>query len=98
LEEYLPDALGAWLGMNPGVDVELEDRPSHEVAPAVAQAHADVGVLSDLVGVERLETYPFRTDRLMLVTPRAHALATRRKIGFADVLGEDFVGLARGSA
>jgi DNA-binding transcriptional LysR family regulator len=98
LEEYLPDALAGWLAANPGVDVELEERPSREVAPAVAQAQAEVGVLSELAGIEGLEIYPFRVDRLVLVVPRGHALSGRRKVAFAEAIGEDFVGLAQESA
>jgi molybdate transport repressor ModE-like protein len=98
LEEYLPDALADWLADNPGVDVDLEERPSVEVAPAIAQGHADVGVLADLAGTEGLETHPFRTDRLVLVVPRGHRLGERRAVAFADALDEDFVGLTRTSA
>jgi DNA-binding transcriptional LysR family regulator len=97
LEEYLPDVLAGWLATNPGVDIALEDRLSHEITPAIAQAHADIGVLTDLAGAEGLETYPFRIDRLVIVVPRSHVLAGRRKIAFVDVLDEEFVGLAAGS-
>jgi molybdate transport repressor ModE-like protein len=98
LEEYLPDVLAGWLATNPGIDITLEERLSHEIAPAVAQAHADIGVLTDLAGAEGLETYPFRIDRLVVVVSRGHALASRREIGFVDVLDEEFVGLEDGSA
>ena len=98
LEEHLPDALAGWLAANPGVDVELEERPSHEVALAIAQGRAEAGVLSEAAGIEGLEAYPFRLDRLVLVVPRGHALAERRSVTFAETLGEDFVGLERGSA
>ena len=98
LEEYLPDVLAGWLATNPGIDIALEERVSHEIAPAVAQARADIGVLTDLAGAEGLETYPFRIDRLVVVVPRGHALASRRDIGFVDVLDEEFVGLVAGSA
>jgi DNA-binding transcriptional LysR family regulator len=98
LEEHLPDALAGWLATNPGIDNALEERLSHEIAPAVAQAHADIGVLTDLAGAEGLETYPFRIDRLVVMVPRGHALASRRDIGFVDVLDEEFVGLEDRSA
>jgi molybdate transport repressor ModE-like protein len=98
LEEYLPDVLAGWLATNPGIDIALEERVSHEIAPAVAQARADIGVLTDLAGAEGLETYPFRIDRLVVVVPRGHALAGRRDIAFVDVLDEEFVGLVAGSA
>jgi molybdate transport repressor ModE-like protein len=80
LEEYLPDVLAGWLARNPGVDIALEERVSHEIAPAVARAHADIGVLTDLAGAEGLETYPFRIDRLVVVVPRGHALEPQRDI------------------
>jgi molybdate transport repressor ModE-like protein len=98
LEEYLPEVLSGWLATNHGVDIALEERLSHEIAPAVAQAHTDIGVLADLAGVEGLETYPFRIDRLVVVVPRGHKLAVRRDATFVDVLDEEFVGLEAGSA
>jgi DNA-binding transcriptional LysR family regulator len=98
LEEYLPDALAGWLATNPGVDIALEEQLSHEIASAVAQGHADIGVMADLAGVEGLETYPFRIDKLVVIVPRGHALAGRRNIAFVDVLDEEFVGLVAGSA
>ena len=45
-----------------------------------------------------MTTYPFRSDRFVLVVARDHPLARRAKIGFAEVLDHDFVGLDRASA
>lgn len=100
LEEYLPDVLAGWLATNPGVDIALEERLSYEIAPAIAQGHADIGVLvsTDSAGIEGLETFPFRIDRLVVIVPRGHALAGRRNIAFVDLLNEEFVGLVAGSA
>src|SRR6202046_1227430 len=97
LEEYLPEVLSGWLATNHGVDIALEERLSHEIGPAVAQAHTDIGVLADLGGVEGLETYPFRIDRLVVVVPRGHKLAARRDATFVEVLDEEFVGLEAGN-
>jgi molybdate transport repressor ModE-like protein len=98
LEEFLPDALAAWLAANPGITLELEERPSHEVALAVVEGRADAGVLADWAGLDGLECLPFRRDRLCLVVPRGHPLAGRRHLAFAEALEEDFIGLPRGSA
>lgn len=98
LEEHLPAALAPWLAANPGVDVELEERPSHEVALAVAGGQAEIGILSDAAGIQGLESHPFLTDRLVLAVPRRHRLAALRSTTFAEVLDEDCIGLARGSA
>ena len=84
-------------GLRPIPASILEERLSREIAPAVAQAHADIGVLADLAGAEGLETYPFRIDRLVVVVPRSHVLAQRRNIAFVEVLDEEFVGLAAGN-
>ncbi len=98
LTEFLPEALAAFLVAHPHIDVDLEERPSFEIADAVREGVADAGIVSDAVDLAGLETLPFRTDRLVLVVPRGHALARRRKLAFADVLARDFVGLSPGSA
>jgi molybdate transport repressor ModE-like protein len=98
LEEHLPDILCGWLAANPGVDIDLSERLSHEIGPAIAQGRADIGVLTHLGGAEGLETFPFRADRLVLITPQGHRLAGQRTLAFAEALEEDFVGLREGSA
>ncbi len=98
LSEFLPDALAGFLAAHPHIDVDLEERPSHAVARAVADGLGDVGVLSDSVEAAGLETFPFRDDRLVLVVPRGHPLAGRPRIAFREAAGQPFVGLAAGSA
>jgi molybdate transport repressor ModE-like protein len=56
------------------------------------------GWLATNPGVEGLQTFPFRIDRLVAIVPRGHALAKRRNIAFVDLLDEEFVGLVAGSA
>jgi DNA-binding transcriptional LysR family regulator len=41
---HLPEVLAAFLVANPNVDVDLDERPSPEVARAVAEGQAEVGV------------------------------------------------------
>jgi DNA-binding transcriptional LysR family regulator len=98
LEEHLPDLLAGWLGDNPGIDVELAERSSHEVALSLLQGRADLGVLSDWAAGEGLQRHRFRDDRLVLVVPAGHALAGRRRLHFAELLEEEFVGLGADGA
>ncbi|MGL4965288.1 MAG: LysR substrate-binding domain-containing protein [Inquilinus sp.] len=100
--EFLPEPLAEWLATHPRIDIDLEERPSHAIVEAVAAGLADLGIVADMAdggaadgGLERI---PFRIDRLVLAAPRGHPLAARRRIAFAEVLGEDFVGLSPGSA
>lgn len=98
MTEFLPQALAAFLVAHPNIDIDLEERPSHEIVQAVAEGIVDAGIVADIVDLGDLETFPFRVDRLVLAVARAHELAGRRHIAFREVLDEAFVGLSQGSA
>ncbi|MGI4802008.1 MAG: LysR substrate-binding domain-containing protein [Janthinobacterium lividum] len=91
---HLPELLATFLRANPNVNLELDERPSPEVARAVAEGKADLGVAAGHADLSGLKVMPFRTDRLVLVVPPGHALADQRRITFAEALESEFVGLA----
>jgi DNA-binding transcriptional LysR family regulator len=96
--EFLPEALSRFLAAHPHVSVDLEERLSDEIVRLIAEGAGDVGVAAGTVDFGALETYPFRTDRFVVVTPRDHPLAGRTSVAFADVLDFDLVGLERSSS
>ena len=98
LTEFLPEALSAFLAEHPQVSVDLEERLSDEIVGLVAEVVADVGIVAGTVEVGALATYPFRSDRFVVVTSRDHPLAGRGRVGFAQVLDYDLVGLERSSS
>jgi DNA-binding transcriptional LysR family regulator len=98
LTEFLPETLSAFLAAHPQVSVDLEERLSDEIVGLIAEGVGDIGVVAGTVQAGSLVTFPFRTDRFVLVTAREHPLAARREIGFTDALDYDFVGLDRASA
>ena len=98
LTEFLPEALSAFLAGHPQVSIDLEERLSDEIVGLIAEGVGDIGIVAGTVDTGRLKTYPFRTDRFVLVVPTAHALAQRSSIALAEVLEHDFVGLDRASA
>ncbi|WP_050477271.1 LysR substrate-binding domain-containing protein [Herbaspirillum rhizosphaerae] len=98
ITEFLPDALGAFLAHNPYIDIDLEERPSHEIVQAIIDGIADIGIVADSVDTGHLHTLPFREDHLMAVMPRKHPLARRKQLAFADIVEENFIGLSGGSA
>jgi DNA-binding transcriptional LysR family regulator len=98
LTEFLPEALSSFLSGHPHVSVDLEERLSDEIVGLIAEGLGDVGIVAATVEAGKLETYPFRKDRFVLVVARQHALAKRARIEFAQVLDYDFVGLDRASA
>ena len=98
LTEFLPEALAAFLAAHPQVSVDLEERLSDEIVGLVAEGVADIGIVAGTVNVGALATYPFRSDRFVVVTAVDHPLAARAQVSFAQVLDYDFVGLERSSS
>lgn len=106
LTEFLPAALSAYMAAHAGVDVDLEERPSHDIVQAIVKGMADVGIVADSVDTSGLEIYPFRKDRMVLVLAQGHPLTvspdktapTRQVIDFAEALDYDFIGLSGDSA
>jgi DNA-binding transcriptional LysR family regulator len=98
LTEFLPETLSSFLAAHPHVSVDLEERLSDEIVGLIAEGVGDIGIVAGTVDAGGLVTYPFRSDRFVLVVAREHPLARRSRIGFAEVLDHDFVGLDRASA
>jgi DNA-binding transcriptional LysR family regulator len=98
LTEFLPEALSSFLAAHPQVSVDLEERLSDEIVGLVAEGAADIGIVAGTVDVGALATYPFRSDRFVVVTAADHPLATRRSVTFAEILDCEFVGLERSSS
>ncbi|MFZ5691309.1 MAG: LysR substrate-binding domain-containing protein [Pseudomonadota bacterium] len=98
LTEFLPDVLSPFLTAHPHVSVDLEERLSDEIVGLIGEGVGDIGIVAGTVDTSRLVTFPFRSDRFVLVVSRDHPLARRDKATFADVLDYDFVGLDRASA
>src|SRR5207302_149063 len=98
LTEFLPEALSSFLADHPQVSVDLEERLSDEIVGLVAEGVADIGIVAGTVDVGALATYPFRSDRFVVVTAVDHPIAKQPRVCFAEVLDYDFVGLDRASS
>jgi DNA-binding transcriptional LysR family regulator len=98
LTEFLPETLSSFLAAFPDISVDLEERLSDEIVGLIAEGAGDIGIVAGTVDHAGLQTFPFRSDRFVLVVPSSHPLANRATIGFAEVLDYDLVGLDRASA
>lgn len=94
--EILRETLPAFLAAHPGIDVELDERPSHEIAEAVASGSADLGIAATWAGLAHLEQRPFFIDRLVVIAARDRPGLEGHATALADILGEAFVGLSTG--
>lgn len=96
---FFPASLASFLQCNPGIDVTMEERLSIDILHNVSMGIADVGLLpGDIDGV-KLELIPCNTEKLMVIVPAAHSLAsTTGPIKFAELINESFVGLPPATA
>ena len=98
MTESMPAVLSRYLASHPDVTVELRERLSYLIVKAVAEGAADIGIVAGRPAGFELEFIPYREDKLVLVTPKMHALAAAKSVAFADTLGHDYVGLSEWSA
>lgn len=96
--ELLPQRLAAFARTHPRIRVQLEERGSPEIALALLQGHADLGLVDIAHPLQGLQMQDLFEDTLALIVPRGHVQAGAAMLAFDAVLGEDFVGLHDGNA
>lgn len=96
--QFLPQDLAAFMRAQPLVRISLEEKVSEQVIQAVTDGEADLGIFADNVPASGLEKYLYRRDRLVLLVPGDHPLASKAEIAFDEALEYDFVGLNQGSS
>jgi DNA-binding transcriptional LysR family regulator len=93
MAEFLPEPLATFLVANSNIDIDLREESSTRIIEGVAEGLADIGIVAGGIDFGDLETLPFRVDRLVVVAPRDHRVATFRHIAFREILDAEFVGL-----
>lgn len=97
--QFLPADLARFIAAHPGIRIELHEKDSGDAVLAVLDGRADLGIFAERTPTLGLQSVPFRRDRLVLVVPRAHALASHRgRIAFAEVTEYEFVGLSQATS
>lgn len=95
---FLPAALKTWMVAHPHTKLDLEEALSDAVILAVAGGTADLGIFSDNMPAGALATAVCNEDELVVLLPRGHPLAAKRRVRFADTLDYDYIGLERGAS
>lgn len=95
--EFLPELLAGFLAKNPGISIDLQERPSKEIVRGVLEGSSDLGIIAGPVASKDLEAIHFSTDRLVLVTPIGHVLASDQPLKLLDTVPYHHVGLPEGS-
>lgn len=98
ITQFLPAQLQSFLSLHPHVDVRLQERVSTDIARAVADNEADIGLLHNGGYGSRISLRPYRRDRLAVVVPQGHALGRRRSLRLPQVVEHDLIGMHADSA
>ncbi|XAH26344.1 LysR family transcriptional regulator [Xylophilus sp. GW821-FHT01B05] len=98
ITQFLPAQLRGFMQRYPLVQVRLQECISTVIARQVADNMADIGILNAGHYGEELTQLPYRQDELVLIVPRGHALARRRRSTLREALAYDIVGVHPGSA
>jgi DNA-binding transcriptional LysR family regulator len=96
-QTLLPATVADFLATHPDVDLELQERPSHEIVAAVTESRIELGIIADTVDSGRLERVPLRSDNLVVIVPGGHPLADCAQVAFSACLDYPFVGFTQGS-
>jgi len=96
--QFLPEDLGAFTREHDAIKIDLEEHLSNEVVRAVQEGAADLGICHIPDDTNELQTLPYRHDRLVLIVPAGHPLATQGSIDFTASLDFDHVGLHTNSS
>lgn len=98
LNGFVTHTLGRFLVAYPGIDAEVDERQSETIPSMVLAREADIGIFAGSTDVEGLAIHPYAVDRLVIVTPRDHVLASQNRIRLGAVLDSDFVCMSRPSS
>jgi DNA-binding transcriptional LysR family regulator len=90
--------LEPFIDRHPGVKIRLEEAKSPAIIDAVLQGAMDVGIIGHFQPADRLKVIAYRSIPLRLVVPRAHPLADRESVSFAEALEFDLITFTPGSA
>ncbi|MGD1031927.1 MAG: LysR substrate-binding domain-containing protein [Opitutaceae bacterium] len=88
----LPPYIKRFLHDYPSVNVRVEYRRSNLVYEDILHNSVDFGLVAFPVKMRQIETVPFHTDRLVLITHPEHPLAKRGEVSVSDLMGHKFIG------
>lgn len=93
--EFLADEIGDFVQNFPDVIVDLVEERNPGVLRAASSGTIDVVVYAatDDLDESGIESFPYRSDKLVAVLPRGHALSSRSSVAFSDLLDFDFIAL-----
>jgi LysR family transcriptional regulator, transcriptional activator of the cysJI operon len=87
----LPPAVRRFMALYPSVKIDLEYSRTTRIVRDVLSGAAELGVVAYPEKRRGLSIVPLPGDRLVLICPPSHALASRRKVKASELNGQGFV-------
>lgn len=97
INQFLPALFKSFMSLYPLISITLEERESLAVTRGIAEKRADIGVFTHMPHGAQIEVLPFRSDRLVVLVPKDHPLASETRVGFHATLDYPFVALKSGT-
>jgi DNA-binding transcriptional LysR family regulator len=93
----LPELLARFAGKHKAISLDIQEMGAAKALLALDEGQADVAIVSDNYDFARFEIKPFEDDRVWVLAPPEHPLASeiqpRKDIAFDRVLGHEIVGI-----
>lgn len=97
ISSFLPGDIATFVRRHDRVHVSLDERVGADVVRSVEEGRADLGICWDETGTRGLQTIPYRADHLVVLAHRSHAIASRKRISFAETLQYERASIQGGS-
>jgi len=94
----LPALLGRFHARHPGVTLTLRIENSRTIERWVSDGEVDLGVIGEFPLARGLVATPWIEDRLVLIVPRRHRLASRRSVSPPGLSSETLIVREEGSS
>ena len=97
LFESLPDDLAHFRLDFPEIDIEFQSLSSKRVMAGLYAKHIDIGIFAAARVPPGIEGALYRQDRLTVLVPQHHVLATRAGLTLAELAGHPIIGPPAGT-
>ncbi|MCW5569200.1 MAG: LysR family transcriptional regulator [Dokdonella sp.] len=89
---FIPVAIGRYLARRPDTRIDLVEQLSFDIPRLVIEGQADIGVYHALQPAPGLTSHRYIRDRVVLVVPQGHRLASHPSLRLEEAIDEDFIG------
>ncbi len=93
LTRILPSIISRFVADHPDARLRLDEMNAGEVHEAVANNEADFGIAGEWQALPDIQFSPLFSDRFGVLCRSDHDFAKRKSLKWADLAGQDFVGL-----